>query len=27
MKGLSNKLKKYIGEHNLLYFFIHFLLL
>jgi len=24
MKGLSKKLKKYIGEHNLLFFHIYF---
>jgi len=27
MKGLSKKLKKYIGEHKLLYFLVYFLLL
>jgi len=25
--GLSKKLKKYMGEHKLLYFFVYFLLL
>jgi len=25
--GLSKKLKNYIGEHKLLYFFVYFLLL
>jgi len=24
MKGLTRKLKKYIGEHKLLYFFVYF---
>jgi len=27
MKGLSKKLKKYIGEHKLFYFLVYFLLL
>jgi len=27
MKELSKKLKKHIGEHKLLYFFVYFLLL
>jgi len=27
MMGLSKKLKKYMGEHKLLYFFVYFLLL
>jgi len=27
MKGPSKKLKKYIGEHKLLYFFVYCLLL
>jgi len=27
MKGLSKELKKYIGEHKLLYFFVYCLLL